>query len=79
MKIVSLVLVGAAAWAGPAGAEDRYPPTHQLVICRPDLPCERRLPPSGKTACELNAASERLLAILPSGTWIVCMALAGRP
>lgn len=62
-----------------AAEEPSAPPserTHQLLVCLPGgSPCQERGRPSGSTACDLNAASERLQRELPSGTHIWCKCL----
>ena len=74
---VAAVVIG----VGPARAaerEDRYPPTHQLLVCEPGKDCERRGRPMGATACNLDLASERMTAGLPSGTWLACVRVGER-
>lgn len=76
--MVSLGLIALLFFAPLARAteSDRYPPTHQIVVCVPGKDCERRGRAMGATACSLDAASEKLLANLPSGTWIACVRIA---
>lgn len=73
---VAVVAIGFYAPRASAAEPEREPPsprTHQLTVCMPDSPCERRGRPMGATACSLDAASEKLLAGLPSGTLITCV------
>lgn len=65
--------------ASAAEPQEAAPPstrTHQLTVCRPAADCESRGRPLGATACSLDAASEKLLAGLPSGTLIACVRVA---
>ncbi len=74
--LVGAMLAGGlvmAALSAPRAAEgDRYPPTHQLTVCRPGAACEAHGRPSGETACLLNATSDRWMGDLPAGTHIYC-------
>jgi hypothetical protein len=72
----ALLVIGAIAIARGVFAAEVEPPsprTHQLTVCRPGEDCQARGRPMGATACSLDAASERLLAGLPSGTLITCV------
>lgn len=78
---VGLVLVAVAVpWARaatPALDEGEPRPTHQLLVCLPGQACEKRGQPSGKAACDVNAASDRLARPLPSATVIRCEGVRG--
>lgn len=72
----AMVIIGCIAIArGVKGAEreDRYPPTHQLIVCEPGKECQKRGRQMGATACNLDLASDRLQADLPPGTWLTCV------
>lgn len=71
MPILLFLVLGFASvvQAEPIPKSER---SHQLTVCVPDKPCEARGKPMGVTACELDAASERLLAGLPKATRITC-------
>lgn len=70
--ILAIAAALVATQASAAEPEPLSPRTHQLTVCLPDAPCERRGRPMGETACALDAASERLLAGLPKATKISC-------
>lgn len=80
LAIAAMLAVGCVAIAFGvsrvrAAELESAPPSarsHQLTVCPPDKPCERRGRPMGATACSLDAASERLLAGLPKATRISC-------
>lgn len=65
-----------AAWfCGPvraAESEGRSPPTHRVVICTPSGVCEERGRTVGETACQIDAASVRLVADVPAGSRVEC-------
>ena len=70
---VGLVAIGwAAAKAATPALDEPGERTHQLLICRPGEDCEKRGTPSGKIACDVNAASDRLAKPLPTATVIKC-------
>ena len=73
--VIALVRGGCPS-ARAAEVEPPSPRTHQLTVCQPGQDCERRGRPMGATACSLDMASERMLAGLPSGTWIACVRVA---
>lgn len=65
----AILVIGVAR---AAETEGRSPPTHRVVVCLPNGVCEERGRTIGETACQLDAASVRLVADLPKGTRIEC-------
>ncbi len=71
MVVIGGIAIVRSVW-GADDDRDRYPPTHQMVVCKPDDACKPRGNPSGHAACMINVTSDRWMGDLPAGTWIYC-------